>query len=130
MRTPSDWTPSRFTLTGEHVALLRAANVCWMEWEWGAASIDAKRPYGSGDLARSIHEILHPDSVWNDGCGMPNDKTPAEWEKLVSEYRELHRWTAVALQIVLSTGSFESGDYEVTSKYGYGWRLITPTERS
>lgn len=111
----------RFTLTGEHVKLLRAARVSWNEAEWGAPTVDPKRPYGNGDIDRDIHRVLTGDEVeWDEGYGLPSDMTPARWHELMRRYRVLHHETVVALQVVLSTGSFEPGVYEAPD-YSVAW---------
>lgn len=105
----------RFTLTAEHVALLRRANVGWDHVEFGAPVIDGKRPYGNGDVYDDMATILGM-AVECPNCGMnvlgDNDRT---------RLRELHEATRVALQVVLATGSFEPGEY-VAGVYGNNWR--------
>jgi hypothetical protein len=103
-----------FTLTDEHLTLLRRANVRWGEMEWGAPEIDGKRPYGNGNLKDDVAGILGWELV--DAEGGPK-LTMAQANRAL----ELHRETETALQIVLATGSFEAGDYEA-SKYGRDWR--------
>ena len=41
---------TRFTVTDEHLRLLRRAYVSWDETEFGAPEIDCKRPYGNSDM--------------------------------------------------------------------------------
>lgn len=93
--------PMKFTLTAEHVALLRRMCVGWQDCETGAPEIDPKRPYGNSSVALDVAEIL--------GWEVDED------EGLDDEQRHramaLHRETEVALQVVLQTGSFEPGDY-------------------
>lgn len=103
-----------FDLLPEHVALLRAANVRWHEMEWGAPEIDGKRPYGNGDLTNDIANILG----WE---FLDTEDGPMLSSARAAFARELHRGTDTALQIVLSTGSFEPGRY-VASAYGRDWR--------
>jgi hypothetical protein len=56
-----------FTVTDEHLRLLHRAHVFWDEAEFGAPSIDPKRPYGNSNVYGDIAEILHvPDSEWAD----------------------------------------------------------------
>ncbi len=47
-----------FRLTEAHLKLLRAARVDWDGTEFGAPSIDCKRPYGNSDVYRDIGKIL------------------------------------------------------------------------
>ena len=93
--------PTRFTLTAEHVALLRAMCVGWQDCETGAPEIDPKRPYGNSSVDLDVAEAL--------GWEVDAD------EGLTDEQRDramtLHRETEVALQVVLQTGSFTPGTY-------------------
>lgn len=94
-----------FTVTDEHLRLLRNAHVFWEEAEFGAPSINPKRPYGNSNVYRDIAEILDvPESEWED-----EDK---DWS-LDTEWRflRLHVETAIALQIALATGEFRAGRY-------------------
>lgn len=92
-----------FTVTDEHLPLLRHTHVSWDEAEFGAPSIDPKRPYGNSNVYRDMAEILDvPDSERAD-----EELTPeAEWRFL-----RLHVETAIALQIALATGEFRTGRY-------------------
>src|SRR5215510_593730 len=47
----------RFTVTDDHLRLLRRAYVFWDETEFGAPGINAKRPYGNSDVYGDIVEI-------------------------------------------------------------------------
>jgi len=95
-----------FTVTEEHLRLLRHAYVFWDEAEFGAPSIDAKRPYGNSNVYRDIAQILGvPASEWSDEEMEPD--IDAEWRFL-----RLHIETAIALQIALATGEFRAGRYE------------------
>ena len=94
-----------FTVTDEHLRLLRRAYVFWEEGEFGAPSIDSKRPYGNSNVYGDIAEILGvPDSEWADE--ELNPLLDAEWRFL-----RLHVETAIALQIALATGEFRTGRY-------------------
>jgi len=48
----------QFTVTDEHLRLLRRACVWWDELEFGAPGIDPKRPYGNSNVFADIAEIL------------------------------------------------------------------------
>ena len=100
----------RFTVTEEHVKLLRAANVSWNGIEWGAPTIDGKRPYGNGDLLADLTRILGGDL---------SELNAAE----LCELRDLHESTETALQIFLATGEMKPGEYRA-SKYGRDWELV------
>jgi hypothetical protein len=112
--TPSEWKKKYFTLTGEHVKLLRRANVSWSDGEFGAPDIDPKRPFGNSSVPQDVYEILgwpHPseeedeDFFGDDG-----------WVRAKKIVRELE----TALQIVLSAGTFIPGVYEA-EEYHSNW---------
>lgn len=96
---------TEFTVTHEHLRLLRNAHVFWDEAEFGAPSIDPKRPYGNSNVYRDIAEILDvPESEW---------EHEGQYWSLDNEWRflRLHVETAIALQIALATGEFRAGHY-------------------
>ena len=102
----------KFTLSKDHIKLLRRFQVGWQDCETGAPEIDPKRPYGNSDVETDMHEILTGKDQ-PDGC--PDGKR--------EEYLKLHREMENALQIVLVTGSFKPGKYEA-DEYSSNWRLV------
>jgi hypothetical protein len=105
----------RFTLTDEHLRLLRRASISWDDTEFGAPCINPKRPYGNSNVFADIAEILQvPDSEWMDAY---EDLIPdAEWRFL-----RLHVETAIALQIGLATGEFRTGRYVRGNEWDSTW---------
>ena len=107
-----------FTLTDDHVKLLRSAYVGWDNCEFGAPSIDCKRPYGNGDVVRDICDILGWKLVETRNgmdCTLEQDDAA----------RKLHVETQTALQIVLCTGGFVAGKYVMTRPYDYrSWKRV------
>lgn len=101
----------KFTLTEDHIKLLRRFEVGWQDCETGAPEIDPKRPYGNSDVETDMHEIL---TGKEHRMGCPDSKREA--------YLKLHREMETALQIVLSTSSFKPGKYEAP-EYS-NWRLV------
>lgn len=101
-----------FTLTKEHVKLLRAAYVGWEDCEFGAPAIDCKRPYGNSSVAEDIAEILGWTVDYDDDDEMPDE--------VHGRATKVHQETETALQVVLSTGSFEPGTYRAP-RYGGTW---------
>lgn len=102
-----------FTLTEDHIKLLRKMNVGWNDAEFGAPEIDPKRPYGNSQVYFDIAEHL--------GVVIPEeDKEFSDDEK--AEMLKLHQETEMALQIVLRTGAFTPGVY-VADKYRRDWNL-------
>ena len=106
---------TEFTVTEEHLKLLRRACVSWDDCEFGAPEIDCKRPYGNSDVYSDIAEILGiPEDDWSDeDMGVLPE---AEWRFL-----RLHVETAIALQIALATGEFRAGPYVRGSEHDT-WR--------
>ena len=102
-----------FELRAEHVKLLRAANVTWYEIETGAPAIDGKRPYGNSDVAGDVIDLM-------DWKADPDDVTPRQDREDRAKAMQLHDETKTALQVVLSTGSFEPGVYE-SDWHGREW---------
>ncbi len=104
-------TSGDFAVTDEHLRLLRRAYVFWDEAEFGAPSINPKRPYGNSNVYADIAEILDvPDTEWTDEQLKP--PPDARWRFL-----RLHVETAIALQIALATGEFRTGRYVRDDKW-------------
>lgn len=100
----------KFTVTADHLKLLRHARVSWREGELdlnkGAPTIDPHAPYGSDQLCADMARILGmADAEWQDEGGSPT----AETER---RFALLHVETAIALQIALATGEFRAGHYQ------------------
>lgn len=98
-----------FTLTREHVDLLRAMEWQWDHCEFGAPAVDCKRPFGSssgiyGDIAAAVGWVYDPDD-----------------QEQEDELGRLYRETLTALMVGLSCGLFEPGEYERTSS---GWERV------
>lgn len=111
----------RFTMTEQHLTLLRHAYVRWWDAEWGAPCIDPKRPYGNGDMIQSIMKLVGEIDNACPHCHEPLDEADGK------RYVQLHKETTTALQIILTTGSFVAGEYEC-SAYGIDWKLSTERE--
>jgi len=110
---------TEFTVTGEHLKLLRRAYVSWDYCEFGAPEIDAKRPYGNSDVIGDIAEILDPDglaAVYGD-----DDALDRYRDEMDERFSRIHAETALVLSIALFTGKFEAGRY-VREKYSPAWR--------
>ena len=91
----------RFTLTSEHVALLKRMLVEWEDEPYdGAPAINSKRPYGNSDVCGDVAEIvgLTPSE---------DDDGEKQWPKGTRERcLALHRETEKALQICLTAQVF------------------------
>ncbi len=109
-----------FTVTEDHLKLLRCAYVGWDDCEFGAPAIDCKRPYGNSDVITDIAEILHPGTH-----AALDEEAYDRWE---GENRmrlyNLHRETQTVLQIAISTGEFRTGMYRLPRGYGRAWERV------
>lgn len=95
----------RFELKQYHVELLKRSNITRNELEWGAPSIDPKRPFGNGDIVRDMAPILGIESFESDEGQVYPKGALERCRAVLLELEE-------ALQVVLSSGSFEPGTYE------------------
>jgi hypothetical protein len=95
-----------FEVTKEHLKLLRGMYITWNEDEFGAPSVDPKRPYGNSQVYDDMRAIL------------------GELGELYYPEEELdllHKQTAIALQIVLKTGKYKAAKYRA-DRYTQGWK--------
>lgn len=96
-----------FTLTKNHIKLLRSMFVNWQEDETGAPEIDPKRPYGNSAVNEDVANILKIKFNSEDGLTESQNATLSN----------IHRETEKALQIVLVTGKFKVGTYCKQDEY-------------
>ena len=104
-----------FIVIEDHLKLIRNMNVGWNDMEFGAPTIDPKRPYFNSDVIKDILLIL--------GDRIPEDEDEEEEfiNGMYDKIRRFHREMQVALQIVLETGRFEPGKY---AKEDYEWKKV------
>ncbi len=114
-----------FTITKDHLKLLRSMFVGWDDCEYGAPRIDPKRPYGNSDVSNDIAEMINFPKKGN------WDKEEEMWnEKAEEELYYLHKQIKVVLQIVLVTGKFEEGEYVKKSTYDdLSWELTHKSKK-
>lgn len=104
-----------FTITEDHLKLARKMYVGWQDCEFGAPEINPKRPYGNSSVYRDIGEIL--------GIA-PADIAEEDYSEEQKRFmRVLHEQMEYVLQIALSTGRFEAGNYE-GAEYSNRWRKL------
>lgn len=101
-------TGREFKITDDHLKLLRNAHWRWDDCEFGAPTVDPKRPYGNSSVIADIAELLDIDR---------NDLDHEDEEGL----SELHRETLTVLMVGLSTGSFAPGTYQYRAD---GWERV------
>ena len=105
-----------FEVTDDHLILARRFYVGWNEGEFGAPTIDCKRPYGNSSVLNDIHEILTGESI-----GMIDSKRDELTEEEKQQYDKIHLEMETVLQIILATGQFKSGHY-ICKWYGRNWK--------
>lgn len=107
-----------FTITEDHLKLLRRAYIGWEDCEYGAPAIDCKRPYGNSSVELDICEILGWEPK-KDEYGDTSDDN----QKLYEKCYEIHKETQTVLQIALATGQFKAGKYTREDEYSEGWKF-------
>ena len=107
----------RFHLTADHVDLLRHANID-TDYDAGHGSprICPKRPFGNSDVGRDIARILGWRLFEDEHGEFHMDKEQGR------KARRLFAELGTALQVVLSTGSFDPGLY-VAEDCKRNWRM-------
>jgi hypothetical protein len=110
--------PTRFTVTKDHLRLLRHMGVEWNDTESGAPMINPKRPYGNSNVPTDVADVL----------GWTVLMDPEDWVMQPEQSEKawaIHRQMDTVLQIVLCTGQFEPGTYVKMNEYdGTSWRFI------
>ena len=106
----------RFTVTEDHINLLRNAYVDWNGSEFGAPTINPKRPYGNSDVYSDINRILGYRFAPFIGRNA-EDFTQRQMEAMY----ELHSDLETVLQIFLVTGKMEIGTYCSKDNYERNW---------
>jgi hypothetical protein len=101
-----------------HLDLLKKMYVSWEDCEYGAPSIDCKRPYGNSDVEEDICKILGKEKV--DAGGELQYLT-----KDLKEAAKIHLEMKNVLQICLCRMSFETGTFEKEDEYdALSWKKI------
>jgi hypothetical protein len=112
-----------FELKEEHIKLLSHMWISWHEGysEFGSPVIDLKRPYGNSNVIADMYEILEGESI--DELVEQRVSYNEFEQRYYEKYKQLHKETETALQIVLHTKSFETGTYGLIG-YGKAWVKI------
>lgn len=109
---------TRFTVTDEHLALLRRMFIDHNDYlELGAPSVNAKRPYGNSGIYGDLVEILdiQPEEIDEDG-------DPRLSETQQQRLDQVHHEMTIALQILTNDLSIETGTYTRPDPYdALGW---------
>jgi hypothetical protein len=126
-----------FEVKKEHLTLLKHMFVGWQDSEFGAPEIDPKRPFGNSDVIQDMIEIFGLKEI-KKGIFKLNflgkeyllkgeDKYNIDMEddeELEKVLNKLYRETETVLQIVLNTGQFKEGKYQLESEYGINWTYL------
>ena len=103
----------QFTITNDHLKLLRRMYISWYDCEFGAPAVDCKRPYGNSYVYGDIAEIL--DII------PPDQDNGEDWsESTILQMDILHKQMALVLQIGIRVGYFRTGLYEA-EEYTENW---------
>lgn len=100
-----------FEITRDHLILAQGMFMDWCGDEYGAPSVDPKRPYGNSDVEEDICELL----------GWPEEPRHPDYEPYTDEQRSkaraLHLEMKIVLQICLCTQAFIAARYQQKEKY-------------
>jgi hypothetical protein len=123
---PGVW---EFRVTEDHLKLMKEM---YVEWDdsyayYGSPMVDPKRPYGNGDVPNDVFEILvgrgQSQEVYDKLIKFDREgdfvtgTLPDGREVTQEDLLKLHKQTAEALQVVLSTGEFKTGLYRTQRSY-------------
>lgn len=125
-----------YKLTEEQVLLIRQMHInmddgSCLGYE-GGPCVNSKRPFGNSNVEYDVYEIIDPrpyDVMTDeDGIAYNEEENEDAFEDFQDMQREIYeRWYPTlpgALQVILSSGSFEPGIYSC-NKYCSNYRLVT-----
>jgi len=99
-----------FTLTSDHVRLLRQLRVVWVSVEAGAPVVDIEMPFGSKEIHRDVARILgHPGVFPAPPSGTPRGRAGQ------MEVAELPAGLLEAVEILLDAGKLRPGSYTIVN---------------
>ena len=114
-----------FTITKQEIKLVQEMYVSWDDCEFGAPSIDPKRPYGNSDVLLDMAEIL--GFLPGDKYKYKEQNQDAYEEMVVVEQEEvlleLHSNMQTVLQILIDNLSLKEGIYK-KEKYNGRWEKV------
>ena len=125
---------TKFTITENHLKLMKHLVVEWDDCEFGAPCIDCKRPYGNSDVIDDMAEIIgikknkstiDYDNEEEEEYGNIEDYfSEAEWKDEVYDKMDvLHKEMQIVLQIIFVLGKIEAGDYVKEDEY-QSWKKL------
>jgi hypothetical protein len=111
------------TITDEHIKLLNRMYTSWGDCEYGAPSIDCKRPYGNSDVPNDIYEILDWDKSETEEY--EKDETEERVGYNDKRARAIHEEMEDVLQILVSNYPADIlGDWIYGVDFNYYWERV------
>jgi hypothetical protein len=105
-----------FTITNNHLKLLKHIHISWNSCEFGAPTVDCKRPYGNSDVYCDIARILN--------IPIPDFDNDEDFTDQQLQYiDEIHKEMQTVLQIGVRVGCFEEGTFYCPD-YTQDWREV------
>lgn len=117
-----------FELKEEHLKLLQRANWDWNGMEFGAPTIDPKKPYGNSFPIRDMCKILGIEYPNEDDYLDDMEEYDRRVDERILQLTPLHEEMLQALQVIFSTGSMEPGLYRKKRKYGSDWERMADSD--
>ncbi len=117
IEAPKWVTETEFTVTEDHIKLLKRAMVSWDDRFNQGPCIDPLQPYGSTCINCDVAEILDFKPWLDRETGKPYYTAPQ-----LARMSKVHRETQIALSIFLKTGMMLAGTYEHSGLYD--WKKV------
>ena len=119
-----------YHLTEEQVRLVRNLHFGWADGSEigydGAPCVGSKRPFGNSHVPGDVWEIVDP-RPWEEimkAYENSEEDEEAFADEQQAAYDKYYRTLAHALQVIVSSGSFEPGIYSC-NKYCSNYKLVT-----
>ena len=106
----------KFTITSNHILLLKRMYISWDDCEFGAPCVNPKRPYGNSDVLVDIAETI--------GVKFDNEADDPFSQEDEDLMNKIHKEMKTVLQIGVRLGYFKEGVYEA-EQYAENWRAVS-----
>jgi len=106
-----------FTVKAEHMKLLKRLHWDWNICEFGAPSVECKRPYGNSDVIQDIIKIVGDEAAVCPHCGELIDELDE------AKYTKLHDEMKIVLNILSQNAEqgIQAGQRFVNKQYTNTW---------